>query len=370
MIGKLAETAPDLLRGESASWPEGLQGQVTIALAGASLKREFASTIASLAGTEKGKGVFLKAIQHNSELMQEIAKRPDLLPAGWLGAAINGAGAYYLVQKDPRKWLDTDLEALGLTESEASQIRSSAISQFGSKNTGELLSLFSSGKLGSSERQSAIATLMRSLPADQVESFLATLADEQELAIAHSNQQRQQAGKSKEPSTPAGMLAHLAKDGMSFNWEQSQEVGTWTKAQVKGFAGEFDGLPADQKSTVAAKLAESSYRQLPREIETHVIEYLIENPPPQKEGRSQESNPATRAATQLAARWADEDPNAASKWVSSLPVGEERLWAAKNLASRWADYEPKAAERWMATLPEAERKEVQKYVKTGGARNP
>jgi hypothetical protein len=77
-----------------------------------------------------------------------------------------------------------------------------------------------------------------------------------------------------------------------------------------------------------------------------------------------------RAATQLAARWGDEDPNAASKWVSSLPAGEERLWAAKNLASRWADYEPKAAERWMATLPEADRKAVQDFVKTGGSQHP
>ena len=376
MISKLAETSPELLRAESGNWPDALKDQVAISLAGASLKRDLASGIASLAGTEKGRSVFLKAVQHNSQLMAEVAKRPELLPAGWLGAAINGAGAYYLVDKDPRRWLNADLAALGLTESQASQVRSTAISQLGAEDSGELMSLLSSGKLDRSSRQTAIGNLMRTLPQDQVESFMATLTDEQELATARANLARQEARSTNEPSTPASMLANLSKDGVSFDYEQSRQLGTWTKEQIKGFAGEFDALPAEQKALVAGKLAANSYRSLPREIETHAIEYLIENPPtsPQDESQrrrfSSDTTSAMRAATQLAARWGDEDPNAASKWVSSLPAGEERLWAAKNLASRWADYEPKAAERWMATLPEADRKAVQDFVKTGGSQHP
>lgn len=376
IIGKLAETAPELLRAESAAWPDSLKDQVAIALTKNSLKRDFASGIAGLAGMEKGKDIFLKAVQHNSELMGEAGQRPELLPAGWLASAVNGAGAYYLVQKDPRKWLEADLAALGLSGGAASQVRSTAISQFGSKNAGELLQIFSSGTLDAASRQSAISSLVRSLPADQVESFLATLTDEKELALARQSQPKKPVEETKEASTPASLLAHLGKEGTSFDYGQSRGFETWTKEQLKGFAGDFDALSAEQKPVVALKLAQDNYRSLPREVETHVIEYLIGNPPPPKENQPgrpqgyQESKVATRAATKLAARWADEDPNAASQWVSSLPAGEERLWAAKNVASRWADYEPKAAERWMATLPEAERKEVQDYVKTGGGRNP
>ncbi len=377
-IGKLAESAPDLLKAESAGWPDALRRQAEVALTGASLKSGFASGIASLAGTEKGRSMFMAAIGADSELMKEIAKQPGLLPAGWLSAALDQGGSYSLVDADPQRWLDGDLSGLGLTESELTQIRSNAISRLGYRDPAGLLERFSSGKLDPASRQTAIGTLSQSLPEEQREAFLATLTDEQDVALARQYTGPSEEQRNKGPLTSESLFANLAKEGGSVGWEMSRQIGTWGKEQIKSFASDFTALPQEQKAVVAGKLAASSYEGVPREIQVQMVDYLIKQPQTEQgaeEGSAEgghfpvtpeDEKQPTRLAVQLAASWADENPGAASHWVTSLPAGEARLWAAKNVAARWADYEPQAAARWVATLPEAERTQVQEFMKSGG----
>jgi hypothetical protein len=52
--------------------------------------------------------------------------------------------------------------------------------------------------------------------------------------------------------------------------------------------------------------------------------------------------------------------------VDSLPEGEARLWAQKNMAATWAEYDPEAAARWMQSLPTDTRAAVEEFIRNPG----
>ncbi|WP_367871010.1 hypothetical protein [Luteolibacter sp. Populi] len=371
MIRELAKSSPELLKAQSANWPDSLRDAVAQGLASASLKRNLASGIAELSRTQDGKRFFKEALQNNSELMKEIAKDPGMLPPGWLGAALEGAGGYYLVQGDPQKWLSMDLSGLALTSQQTQQIRSQAISTLGSKNVDRLMELFGSGDLDESQRRSAIYALGQNLPADKKAAWLASLTDQNEIDMAKQAVASRSSRAEGKTATPSTLLADLGEGETAMTWQQTRAAISWDREQMKSLVSEFAALPGEQKSVVAKKLVESNYSDLPVDFRAQAIGYLIANPEPKPEnGTPQEGNrQLTQKASDLASRWAEEDPAAASKWVASLPAGDERLWAAKNLAARWSDYEPAAAERWLAALPSAERKQVQEFLESGQAKH-
>ena len=110
LIGELARHAPDLLEAESAAWPAGIQKDAREALVAASLKKDFATGIATLRDAPDGKKRFLAAMESDSDLIKEMAKNPSSLPDGWFAEAAS-SNPYYLVNEDPGKWLETDLAA-------------------------------------------------------------------------------------------------------------------------------------------------------------------------------------------------------------------------------------------------------------------
>lgn len=59
----------------------------------------------------------------------------------------------------------------------------------------------------------------------------------------------------------------------------------------------------------------------------------------------------TAHASELVARWSQNDPAAAAAWVDTLPPGEAQNWAAANLATNWARHDPAAATAWTHRLP-------------------
>ena len=73
---------------------------------------------------------------------------------------------------------------------------------------------------------------------------------------------------------------------------------------------------------------------------------------------------AIALASEHAAKIGMENPETAGEWIHSLPDGDAKLWAAKNLQSVWKLYDPEAAERWMNTLPAATQTKVRNLVKS------
>ncbi|WP_367871008.1 hypothetical protein [Luteolibacter sp. Populi] len=373
MIRALASSSPELLKAEALKWPKLLQDAARNGLAGASLKKDLVRGLAELGRQEDGKRVFMEVAGDDSELMKSIGRDLGSLPPGWLGDLVSrgGGASYYLVQDDPGKWLDSDLAAIGLNENQARQLRNSALSQLASKDPEKLKSLLAGQELGKQERSGAIQYLVARLDKDQAEAWMAGLSDEgdRDAAKAAFAFRSQDDGNS---ITPAGLLSDLAETGRDLSWAESSVTGRWGREQMQVLNDGFDALPADKKALIAGKFITNNQRGIPMEFKAKALDYLLANPPaassgepPREQNGGQRRDPLAVAACDIAVIWVEKDSTAAADWVTGLPSGNERLWAAKNLAARWAEYEPSAASRWIAALPAGERSEVEKFMKEG-----
>jgi hypothetical protein len=370
MLTGLADAAPDLLKARLSELPPALRENARQSLAKAGLKTNFSGTLDELSQTKGGKAVFAQAVQHDEKLMAEAARNVELLPPGWFGEIAN-QGSYYLVRSDPGKWLDSDLEGMGLNAQQAAQVRSAAINQLASKDPDRVMQMLANGDWDEAQRKTAIHSLAGRLDKEKVETWIASLTNPADIQAAKEAMNSRSGSQNGKEVTPGSLLADLA-GGTSLNWEQSRGMGRWGEEKVAAFGKEFESLRAGERSAIAKKFIENHYTGVPAELRGQLIGYLLENPEPEPAAdapRQQRNNPLVQAASQLAAEWADKDPAAAGRWVSSLPAGEDRLWAAKNLAARWAEYEPAATQRWVATLPGDERKQVQEYLDSGQARH-
>ncbi len=371
IIAELGKSSPELLKAELDNLPLALRAGAIQTLTKAALQKDFSGTLAELSQAKGGRRTFANAVQHDDKLMQQIARNPEMLPPGWFGE-VAGNASYYLVKEDPARWLDADLESMGLNQNQARNLRSQAISQLGSQDPERVKALLDSADLNDELRQTAISSVAAKLSKDKpkFEAWLATLSNPGEIEMA-KNAALNQSGHSGLGVTPTSLLASLVEPSTNLDWNQTRSMGTWGADKTATFSKEFDTLPSDQKPVVAKKLVQGHYNSgVPIAIQAQLLDYLLVNPEPENTDESsvhqqQGRNPLVQASSQLAARWADEDPAAAGKWVSSLPSGEERLWAAKNLAARWAEYEPAATKRWIATLPGEEQHEVQTYLDSG-----
>lgn len=375
LIGELALHAPDLLEAESATWPVGIQKTAREALVAASLKKDFATGIATLRDAPDGKNRFLAAMESDSNLIKEMAKNPTSLPDGWFAEAAS-SNPYYLVNEDPGKWIDTDLAAMGFDESQAIRLRSYAMSYLGQKDPDRALALLEGDTLDQSQRNDLLSNTLSYLATKdkaRAEAWIATLTDPQEIEQARQALENASAeAENKTPPTPAEWLSGLVDKSESAMWQYARLTQSWDRDQLAAATAEFAGLPADQKSSIASKLANANQGSTPTPLLAEAIRHLLENPvaPDPATERNGAGTVLVRSTSNLASTWGREDPVAAGRWVRSLPPGDERLWAAKNLAAQWAEYEPAAARQWAAALPADERKEVVDYLDTGSAQKP
>lgn len=374
LISALAKNAPGLLESESAGWPAALQKTAAKQLVAASLKRDFGGGIAGLRDAPEGKKRFLEAISGNQELMKEMVKNPGSLPDGWFAAAASDS-PYYIVNDDPGKWLDSDLAAMGFSEEQSSRLLNHAMSYLGSKDPDRALALLDGDTLDEYQRNNLLSNTLSFLATKdkaRAEAWIATLTDPREIEQARQameNASSQTEGRT--PPTPSEWLSGLAEKSDSAMWQYARMTQSWDRDQLATATAEFQELPADQKSVVAAKLA-NNQSSLPTPLRAEAIRHLLENPvePDPEAVKNGAGTELLRSTSNLASTWGREDPAAAGRWIRSLPPGDERLWAAKNLAAQWAEYEPAAARQWASGLPADERKEVVKYLDTGGAQQP
>jgi hypothetical protein len=375
LIDALAKNAPGLLESESAGWPAALQQAAAQSMAKASLKKDFAGGIASLRDAPDGKKRFLAAMESDSDLFKEMAKNPSSLPDGWFAEAAS-SNAYYLVNENPGKWIDTDLAAMGFSDEQSQRLLNYAMSYLGQKDPDRALALLDGDTLDEHQRNNLLTNTLSFLATKdkaRAEAWIATLTDPHDIDQARQALEYASAEVAgKTPPTPSEWLAGLIDEKDSAMWQYGRLTQTWDREQFAAAAAEFAGLPADQKSEVATKLANGDQSSLPTPLRAEAIRHLLENPV-EPDPATERNGPGTelvRATSNLASSWGKEDPVAASRWIRSLPPGDERVWAAKNLAAQWAEYEPAAARQWAASLPADERKVVVDYLDSGGAQQP
>ena len=375
LIDALAKSAPGLLESESAGWPASLRETARQSLINASLKRDFTRGIATLRDAPDGKKRFLAAMESDSDLIKEMAKNPSSLPDGWFAEAAT-SNPYYLVNEDPGKWLDTDLSAMGFNEEQSQRLHRYAMSHLGQKDPDRALALLDGDTLDANQRSTLFSNTLSALSTKdkaRAEAWIATLTDPGEIEQARQILENANAeAEGKTPPTPSEWLTGLVDKNESAMWQYGRLTQSWDRDQLTAATAEFAGLPADQKSVIAAKLTNSDQSAAPVPLRAEAVRHLLENPaePDPEAAQNGEEVQLLRSASNLASTWGREDPAAAGRWIRSLPAGDERLWAAKNLAGQWAEYEPAAARQWAAGLSADERKEVVEYLETGGAQQP
>ncbi len=371
MIAELAKNSPALLESESANWPAGLRETARQSLINASLKKDFRAGIATLRDAPDGKKRFLAAME-SDEMIKEMMKNPSSLPDGWFAEAATD-NPYYLVNENPGQWLDTDLAAMGFNDEQSDRLHRYAMSHLGQKDPDRALALLDGDTLDANQRNTLFFNTLPFLATKdkaRAEAWIATLTDPGEIEQARQILENANAeAEGKTTPTSSEWLTGLVDKNESAMWQYARLTQSWDRDQLTAATAEFAGLPADQKSVIAAKLTNSDQSAAPVPLRAEAIRHLLENPvePDPEAAQNGEDVLLLRSASNLASTWGREDPAAAGRWIRSLPAGDERLWAAKNLAAQWAEYEPAAARQWAAGLPAEERKEVTDYLESGSA---
>lgn len=360
MLQGVASARPELLEAALPGLPVDLQRAATMSLTSATLRRDLGAGVAKLQAMEDGMAHFLLAARRDMSVLEAIGKNPGALPPGWLSSVASDGGAHHVVLADPQHWLTADLAALGVEGGPAHRLRAAALLRIAQEDADRAIAFLASSGWDAEQRGEAVAAIAGAIHnPQQVEAWLATLADPGEIEIARVNLVSGQ-DQAAIRIAPAELLAGLGAASPAIK-DSRAGIRFWTQTQVEDFSRSFAQLPAEQRQAVARKFAQDEGEELPREIGSLVIANMIGQPWPQKG----EQDPVSGAAlaSGLITGWADDDPAAAGDWVNSLPPSEERLWAAANLVARWGEYDPAAAARWMAGLPEAERGKVARLMK-------
>ncbi|QJE96767.1 hypothetical protein [Luteolibacter luteus] len=368
MMAKLAETAPEALKAASANWPPYTREGIARELATVGLKKDFAGTLEQLRNAENGRTIFLNAFPFHSEALAEVIRNPGMLPPGWFGDIATMAGSL-LVKDDPGHWLDADLTAMGLDPAQAKQVRSQAIEEIGLKDQARFLSLLDEDDRDPFARRGIIQSTVARMAEDRskAEAWIDGLPNDEDKESARQMLGSMLNQPKGDSVTPVNLLDGLAKDTGLLTAEQARATGLWSAPELKEATGRFNSMPLEQKAIAARNLLNHSHENFPPELQAQAVSFFTANRSiePVLADRLFGKRTFAQSACYLAASWAQEDPAAAGKWVSSLPEGEERLWAGKNLASLWSENDPPAVRQWLSGLPEGDRKGIEDYLKSG-----
>lgn len=368
MMGKLAATSPAALKAAAGAWPPYVQEGIARELATVGLKRDLAGTIEELRKTEGGQGIFLNAFPFHSEALAELIRNPGMLPPGWFGDIAMAADSL-LVKDDPERWLTADLAAMGLNPNQAKQVRENAIKEIGTKDQQRFLSLLEEAGLEGFFRTYMIRSAVERMAEDRAktEAWIAGLPSDADKEAARQALALRRDEPEGEAVTPGSLLDGLAKDGGTLTAEQARATGIWSAPELQEAASRFHSLPVEERTLAGRHLLSHPHENFPPELQAQAISFFTSDRAidPGLSDPFLGKRSLTQAACNLATSWAKEDPAAAGKWISSLPEGEERLWAAKNLSSLWAEEDPSAAKEWIHRQPEQDRKALEDYLKSG-----
>jgi hypothetical protein len=373
MITVLAAQAGESLKLASKDWPRVLQNSADRALARADLQRDFQAGLERLQDHPQGRKLFAQALS-SGELEVSVLDFAAELPEGWMDEVAQ-LGGYSLVRKDPERWLEADLAALGVGENAARNLRTTAANILAQKDPKSVLVMVSRGEFGEQERLGVLTGALRALAArdaDGAREWIAQLSNPREVevlerAIEDAMQGRGSMNEQLEPKELLEMLADSSK--REDWWRHYHRTMNWGGDEERKAREDFAALPDEQKAGVAAVMTShgSSYGGL-FEFRADALSFMLAHPPADDGQEAGQRRPSDMIATtsKLATQWVAEDPVAAADWVRCLPAGEERSWATKNLAVHWAEYEPTAAAAWVRTLPKAERAELEKVLGNPG----
>ena len=347
IIGSIAKSAPDLLKREMASLPEKLGRYAKAALAREQLNTDLVAGVAALAEEKDGKEQFITAVRNSTELTERILAQPEKLPEGWLADLIT-ADNFSIVRRDPKRWLELDLDAIGLPEDQVRKLRTYALRRLMYSHPQRLQEVLAATTVDPATRNQAIHSAVESMAnVDRAKAaeLIAQLTNPQERAFA---QARLDEVRPREEMPGIGTPEEIGKlAAFKGGNDITNAMEGWGEDEIKRAAKAFEKLPPSEKDALAIKLGNSpmwSGRCIP--LCAAAYDHLLGNTSLQvHQGRTTQER-----AYAFASLYGYQDPAAASRWVESLPAGEPRVWAAKNVAASWAEYYPEESRKWVEGL--------------------
>lgn len=373
MLESLADNSADALQKAVSNWPTELSQLANRALMRGLLKRDFAAGIAELRGRSDGRAHFLHALGRNPNLGIALLDQVEALPSGWFAGVVEQGSIYSMIGDYPARWLEKDLAALGLGEESANEFRSIALSVLAAKDPAAAFTALEKSELNPQLRQGTWDSIFRQLARKNPTAARAMMTQlSNPDAIARCEQALappKPDGQLPKPPTPTEWLTNLAKPEPDPRMYVPSDI--WDRSAIAEARSCFAQLPDDQKARAARdismEIAGSNMGNAMTELQADAFRWMLENPsatPNSWVGPSSEVR-LLRSASDLAATWAQDDPQAASRWATTLPPGETRLWVMKNVARQWAEYQPSAAAAWAKSLPPSERAEVVAHLSSG-----
>ena len=182
-----------------------------------------------------------------------------------------------------------------------------------------------------------------------------TLEDEKlrEAGLARLNRLEQ---SWEEPPPPAGeLIRRLSSEGAAQGGNlHTRQMRNWTARDLAEARASFRELPTEARDRASRLMIEQSNWQVTAPIRSEALSHLVASG---SNGGLSERQFLQRVS-ETAARWGRADPEAAAEWVTSLPPGDAREWAARNVVREWAGHSEEEARGWVEGLPAAGEREL------------
>jgi|694.fasta_scaffold98531_3 hypothetical protein len=369
----IAKSQPGLL--ENPALPPALRNLARTSLASTRLEANFGAELSSLLKSPTGLMDLTSILEdynfsrkHASSLLDHI----NQLPPDWLNHLAQKS--YYLVQKNPASWINTDLEALGMHETAAKDLKQRAWQQLASDEPSEFFALHNKLNHDTIESQANnISNALRALTWKNAEEaqewldyYLARTDDEDARKILQDSVSQADTSEKLDPESLRERLKDANNDAGQLS-NLPYDLSNAGPLVMQEFRSSLTNMTTEEQAKFGRNYAEHDLSRFPIDIQANLIEAMIQHLP--DEPTENLERRIWFQASQLATSWGTEDPVAASRWVTQLPAGEPRQWALRNLATSWMPYEPTAAEAWLKKLPAADQTDVRQFLESNGNGN-
>ena len=379
MLANIARDHQDAVRQQQSAWPESLRSMAHRALNSVSATSDFPEIIARMKKEPDGLEQFVKAIS-SDRFAARVLENADLLPKGWLAAASLSEYSFFMMDTDPKYWLDVDLSAHGLSDSMVSKLLDFGMSGLMNRDPEQAVLLLKRGDLRPKDRRELLVNgFSRLAKRDQrrAEDCLAELTDPKEIARARDSINNAFVGTLSKPEAPLKLtaqewLAAFASE-RGLPARQAKSALEWNAGTTAILRDGFAALSEPQKDMVSLASVLFDSRNMGESrgdlsaltwLRAEGIARYLNDPPHARINLQIDLSMVEPSIMRFAIGWALEDPVSASRWAQEdLPLGPMRIGVMKNVADYWHKYQPAAAMSWLRSLPDGEREKIERHFR-------
>lgn len=363
VVGELARMDREAVMARAAAAGGELRRNYLQVAAGAWMKEDMPWVVAMMEREGLGPEVFCELANTTGagEVGRLVLRHAALLPPGWLERLAAGDGVSVTLGSEA-EWLNVREGRAGLPKRllEQFQLQAAAMPWWYNdmRETGRKL-VEGGDWLPVVARVKIAETLVLRWAddPDAARAWVAGLDGEfkaaGEKAFARMIAERGKARQARVPTTPSEVVAGLAAGTLT---KEPELAGGWNPAEVSDAVRMVGSMEAEAAGRILGTLRSDSTR-LPRPVGAALLSQAL-SVPTSGGGDDDQARQRMRVACEFAAEWAAESPRQAADWVTTLPAGDERLWAARNVALQWARYSVSEAREWASRLTESERRSV------------